>query len=152
MKKNILLFGFFFIALISVSMAQTASGNKMENPGSVVPAHRVIMQMVTDDTLAHKALMMQLKNLKDVWADSVEIEVLVQGPALDMVMTEKSSQKENILSMKKKGVNFAICEFSMKNRKLTKEQIMPEMNFVKYGLVEIINKQEQGWVYLKAGF
>ena len=50
------------------------------------------------------------------------------------------------------GVQFVVCENTMKQRKVTKEQLLPNTGFVKMGIGEIILKQEQGWSYIKAGF
>jgi intracellular sulfur oxidation DsrE/DsrF family protein len=54
--------------------------------------------------------------------------------------------------MKKKGVTFVACEFSMSERKVTKEKIIAEADFVKAGIIEIVTKQEAGWSYIKSGF
>ncbi|MBK9318451.1 MAG: DsrE family protein [Bacteroidetes bacterium] len=151
MKKIKLLFVVVLINTFS-SFAQTSASGKTEISGSKTAQHRVIMQLVSGDTLAHKALISQLKNLKEVWADSVEIEVLIQGPALDMIIADKTTQQEGISKMKQKGVRFIACEFSMRQRKVTKEELLKDVESVNYGLVEIITKQEQGWSYLKAGF
>jgi intracellular sulfur oxidation DsrE/DsrF family protein len=40
----------------------------------------------------------------------------------------------------------------MKDRKITKEMMIPEAGYVPYGILEIVEKQEQGWSYIKAGF
>ena len=151
MKKIKLLFVVVLINSFS-SFAQTSASGKTEISGSKTAQHRVIMQLVSGDTLAHKALISQLKNLKEVWADSIEIEVLIQGPALDMIIADKTTQQEGISKMKQKGVRFIACEFSMRQRKVTKEELLKDVESVNYGLVEIITKQEQGWSYLKAGF
>jgi intracellular sulfur oxidation DsrE/DsrF family protein len=151
MKKIKLLFVVVLINTFS-SFAQTSASGKTEISGSKTAQHRVIMQLVSGDTLAHKALISQLKNLKEVWADSIEIEVLIQGPALDMIIADKTTQQEGISKMKQKGVRFIACEFSMRQRKVTKEELLKDVESVNYGLVEIITKQEQGWSYLKAGF
>jgi intracellular sulfur oxidation DsrE/DsrF family protein len=40
----------------------------------------------------------------------------------------------------------------MAERKISKESIIQESGFVKSAIVEIINRQEKGWSYIKAGF
>lgn len=157
MKCKIIL----FILLIGCSPAAwSQSGNKSaerssaDERGKAVPAgqHHVIMQITSGDTLAHKALMHQLRNLKEYWADAVSLEVLIQGPALDMVLAAKSTQKEAIGRMKASGIRFVACEFSMKQRNVNADELLPGMETVPFGLVEIITRQEEGWTYLKAGF
>lgn len=80
------------------------------------------------------------------------IEVLAHGPGVEMFMTEKATQQEAIQNLKSKGVHFVICENTLTQKSISKEQLLPDLEYVKFGLVEVITKQEQGWTYLKAGF
>ena len=65
---------------------------------------------------------------------------------------KKSIVQEKIKQLKAKGVDFVACEFSMKERNVSMEKIIPEAGFVKAGIIEIVSKQEQGWSYIKSGF
>jgi intracellular sulfur oxidation DsrE/DsrF family protein len=40
----------------------------------------------------------------------------------------------------------------MKERKVSKEQLLPEAGTVEAGIIEIVKKQSQGWFYIKSGF
>lgn len=40
----------------------------------------------------------------------------------------------------------------MKSQKVTKDQLIPEVEYVPVGIAEIVEKQEQGWSYIKGGF
>ena len=113
--------------------------------------HKIIFQVTTEDTLAQKALMKQLKNAFTLAPDA-KLEVVCHGPGISMLVKAKSVVKENITQMKMKGVEFVACEFSMKDRNLTKDEILPEAGFVKGGIIEIVTKQEEGWSYIKSGF
>jgi uncharacterized protein len=113
--------------------------------------HKIIFQLMSEDTLAHRSLMKQLNNVLSISPDA-KIEVVCQGPGLSMLMLSKTTVQESISKMKAKGVVFAACEFSMSERKVTKEQIVPESGFVKSGIMEVITKQEEGWGYIKSGF
>lgn len=116
------------------------------------PEHRVIMQLTQNNPEAHKGLINQLNALTSAWGDSVIIEVLAHGPGVEMFMKEKSTQQEFIQKLKLKGVHFVICENTLTQKAISKEQLLPDLEYVKFGLVEVITKQEQGWTYLKAGF
>jgi len=117
-----------------------------------VALHRVVVQLASADTLVHKSLINQLGNLKEVWGDTVQVEVVVHGPGLDFLMGSRSTQKEGIQRLSNSGINFVACEFTLKQRKVEKTEIMPVSGFTPYGLVEIIRRQEEGWSYIKAGF
>jgi intracellular sulfur oxidation DsrE/DsrF family protein len=114
--------------------------------------HRVVMQLSSNDTLVWKGLMNNIKNLKNSWGDSVSIEVVAHGPGIEFLTKEKTTQQEKIAYFKSKGVVFVACENTMAERKISKENIIPEAGFVKSAVVEIILKQEQGWSYIKVGF
>lgn len=114
--------------------------------------HRVVMQVTSSDTLVWKSLMNNLKHLKAGWGDSVIIEVVVHGPGIDLLTKGKTTQQEKITQFTTMGINFMACENTIRERKIPKENIIPEAGFVKMGVGEIVMKQEQGWSYIKVGF
>lgn len=129
-------------------LAVTASVQAQENKAV---SHKIIFQVQTGDTLAHKALVKQLNNIITVAPDS-KIELVCHGPGIEMLVTAKSVVHEKIKALAAKGIVFTACEFTMSEKNIPKEAIMPEAVTVKYGILEIVSKQEQGWSYIKAGF
>lgn len=113
--------------------------------------HKIVFQLSIDDSLAHKALMKQLNNINKV-APGTKIEVVCHGPGLNMLVLGKTTVQEKIGQMKMLGVEFVACEFSMSERNITRDKIIPEAGFVKAGIIEIVTRQEQGWSYIKSGF
>ncbi len=151
MKKIFVTLLIFVMANIIFSqklMAQASSGEQVVTEKQ---QHKIVFQLSTDDTLAHKALMKQLNNITTV-APGTKIEVVCHGPGLSMLVTGKTIVQEKIQQMKMKSVVFVACEFSMSERNIPKEKIIPEAGFVKAGIIEIVTKQEQGWSYIKSGF
>ena len=117
-----------------------------------LPAHKVIMQMSSSDTLVHKGLINQLNALKEYWGAEVAIEVLLHGPGVDMVVREKATQGKAISQSREKGVLFIVCENSLKQRKIEKDKLIAGLDFVAFGQVHLITRQEEGWSYIKVGF
>ena len=138
MKKNL-----FFLALLW-TMGTSVSAQQAK--------HRVVFQLVTDDTLAWKGLMKHVKHLKEGWGDSLAIEVVAHGPGIAFLMTGKTTQHNAISWYKQLGVDFVACENTMKEKSIPPDAILPEARLVRMGLGEVILKQEAGWTYLKAGF
>ncbi|MCS6916643.1 MAG: DsrE family protein [Chitinophagales bacterium] len=112
---------------------------------------RIVFQMMTGDTLAHKALMRQLGNITSLQPD-VRIEVVCHGPGLDMVHQQHSVVADRIKQFHARGVQFSACEFSMKERKVSKEQILSDVGFVPSAILHIAKRQDEGWSYIKSGF
>lgn len=114
--------------------------------------HQVVIQLTSGDTLVWKALMNNLRHLKEAWGDSVDIEVVAHGPGIDLLISAKTTQQNDITNFKKQGIVFMGCENTLKARNLTKEALITEAVVVPSGIGEVIMKQEEGWSYLKAGF
>jgi hypothetical protein len=117
----------------------------------VKKGHRIVFQMSTPDTAAHRALTRQLNNLRGFWPEA-QIEVVVHNKGIAMLLKEKTNIQPEITALKAKGVTFLACENTMKQQKLDKSQIISESGFVPGGLVQIVTRQEQGWSYIKGGF
>jgi intracellular sulfur oxidation DsrE/DsrF family protein len=114
-------------------------------------SHKIIFQLTTADTMAHKALMKQLKNIHSV-SPTTEMEVVCHGPGLEMLNKEKSVVLYAISTAVSKGVKFQACEFSLKERNIERSAITSLAGFVPAGIIHIVSKQEEGWTYIKAGF
>ena len=128
-------------------------------PGLTLPAtaqdgarqHRIVMQLTSGDTLVHKNLMKQLRNMKEA-APTMQLEVVCHGPGMDMLMDDRSVVKEKVKEFAGRGIVFLACENTMAERKLDRTKVLPEAGFVKAGIIHIVERQEEGWSYIKAGF
>jgi hypothetical protein len=47
------------------------------------------------------------------------------------------------------GANVYIRENSMRGRKLTRQDMLPKIGYVKAGVIEIIEKRKQGWAVVR---
>ncbi len=144
MNKKILLA--FAILLCSFNLLAQSTTS------STIAKHRVVLQLSSNDTLAWKGLLKNIEALKNAWGDSVSIEVVAHSNGIELLVIGKTTQQARIAYFKSNGVQFVGCENTLRERKISKETIIPEAGFVKSGVAEVILKQEQGWSYIKAGF
>ena len=54
-----------------------------------------------------------------------------------------------VSALKARGVKFEICEITLRNRNLKKEQFIEEADFTPSGVVKITKLQKQGFAYIK---
>jgi intracellular sulfur oxidation DsrE/DsrF family protein len=54
-----------------------------------------------------------------------------------------------ISALKARGVTFEICEITLKNRSLKKEQFVQDADFTPSGVVRVARLQKQGAAYIK---
>ncbi len=113
--------------------------------------HRIIMQLTSGDTLVHKGLMRQLKNMKEA-APGMQLEVVCHGPGMDLLMSDRSIVQPKITEFVGKGIVFLACENTIKERNLERAKVMVEAGYVKAGIIHIVERQEDDWSYIKAGF
>ncbi|WP_010251096.1 DsrE family protein [Myroides injenensis] len=111
--------------------------------------HRVVFQLNTEDINDHNALMTYVSNVKRHWGDNVDIHVVVHGPGIGMVMKSKTMVGDALKNVIQKGIKFFACQNTMNARMIDKNDIIEEVSFVESGLVDIIEKQENGWAYIK---
>ena len=65
---------------------------------------------------------------------------------------DKSGNPYNIAveELRTHGVQFDVCEITLRNRKLTKGRFIPEVPFVPSGAAEITRQQQrEGYAYLR---
>ena len=132
-----------FVALVCFSILTNAQSNTV--------LHKVVVQLNTADTSAWSSTIGNIKNLQKVWPNAIQIEVVVHGKALDLLVKDKTHLTNDIITLTKEGVVFSACENSMKKHHILKSDLLTEAMTVPSGVAEIIIKQEQGWSYLKAG-
>ncbi|MBX2946423.1 MAG: DsrE family protein [Cyclobacteriaceae bacterium] len=112
---------------------------------------RVVMHLQTNDTLVYRSIVNQVSNMKKEIPD-VEIAVVCHGPGMDFMLNTKSTYINKLEKMKLSNVSFIGCEFTMKQRNLTKSDLVPYAKTVPYALVDIVKKQQDNWIYVKLGF
>jgi intracellular sulfur oxidation DsrE/DsrF family protein len=114
--------------------------------------HKIVFQFTNaSDTLQQKAIINQLTNLTAHWPKA-KYEVVIHSMGLPFVMSGKSKQIQAIKVLRAKGVRFLVCENTLKSQKVSKDQLISEVEYVPVGIAEIVERQEQGWTYIKGGF
>ena len=140
--KNLTILFVLFFGLISIGTYAQKRQSK----------HKIVFQFTNaNDTIQQKAFANQLTNLTAHWPKA-KYEVVVYNMGLEFLMPTKSKHIATIKALHAKGVRFVVCENTMTTRKITKEQFIPEVEYVAAGIAEIVEKQEQGWSYIKGGF
>lgn len=113
--------------------------------------HKVVIQLNTADTAAWSSAIGNIKNLQNIWPNNVEVEVVIHGKALGLLVAAKTHLANEVIEMSKKNVQFLACENSMRKYHIDKSELLTIANTIPSGVAEVILKQEAGWSYLKAG-
>jgi len=145
MKIKFLLpvFCFFLLGINNVKAQSNSSSDR---------THKVVIQLTSGDTLAWKGVLKNITNLFDAWGDKVNVELVAHGHGVDFLVNGRTTEEKRIKELAAKGVQFRACENSLRDRKLSKQDVIGAASTVPSGVAEVIMKEEEGWSYLKAGF
>jgi len=82
------------------------------------------------------------------------IAVVTHAEGVDMLMEGAKAANGTeyaplVSALKGRGVTFEVCEITLKNRGLKKEQFIQEADFTPSGVVRIAKLQGQGYAYIK---
>ena len=85
---------------------------------------------------------------------AAKITVVTHAEGVDMLMEGAKSANGTdyaplVSALKSRGVTFEICEITLKNRGLKKDQFIQEADFTPSGVVRIARLQGQGHAYIK---
>jgi len=97
--------------------------------------------------------MRNVRNHLDV-DPQAKITVVTHAEGVDMLMEGAKAANGTeyaplVSALKSRGVAFEICEITLKNRDLKKEQFIQEASFTPSGVVRIAKLQAQGAAYIK---
>jgi len=112
--------------------------------------HKIIFQLTDGNAEVHQKFIRQLQNVLNA-APNAKIEVVTQGMGIDLLKLEQNTFEEELIDLSTKGIVFVICENTLKQRSMNKTQFLPLAGFVPSAILELVQKQEQGWIYIKAG-
>jgi hypothetical protein len=84
-----------------------------------------------------------------------KIVVVAHAQGVDFLMKDVKDKNGNkyedlVEQLRIRGVQFDVCEITLRNRQLKKEQFISDVTFVPSGVAEITRLQQQeGYAYLK---
>lgn len=112
--------------------------------------HKIIWEMPAGDTAQQRVLFNQLNNVLNEAPDT-KIEVVFHSAAVFALLKDTGYFKPQITALYKKGVSFAVCNNSLKKRNISPDRVIPGVIIVPVAILELVQKQEEGWAYIKAG-
>lgn len=84
-----------------------------------------------------------------------KIVVVTHAQGVDFLMEGAKDRGGNpynirVEELKAQGIRFDVCEITLRNRKMTRSQFIPEATFVPSGVAEITRlQQREGYAYLR---
>jgi intracellular sulfur oxidation DsrE/DsrF family protein len=109
----------------------------------------VVLQVSDESPATWNQTLNVARNIQAVYGkDKVDVEIVVFGNGHGLLKFD-SPLANRIDDALESGVQVAMCENTMKANKLTKADMHGKIGYVKAGVIEIIEKQKQGWNTLR---
>ncbi|MFO1338450.1 MAG: DsrE family protein [Burkholderiaceae bacterium] len=112
-----------------------------------------VVYHVTDSQAQALSALRSLRNHLDV-DPAAQITVVAHGAGVDFLLEgakDGAGAPYDVLvsALRSRGVHFEVCEITLKNRNLKREQFIEEADFTPSGVVRVTRLQMQGYAYLK---
>lgn len=125
--------------------------------GEVNPAspshrsHRVVMHMNSSQERVQHGALNNIRNLyQEVGRERLQVELVAHGDGLSLLTKSSTAFREELARLKADfGVQYTACSNTMKAAKLTRDDLIEEVGDTVPAVVRLMERQEQGWVYIK---
>ena len=110
-------------------------------------ASKVVLQVSDDNPQKWNLAINNANNVLKA-APGSEIEIVVYGPGIAM-LTKDSKVSARVTKAVNDGVKVVACQNTMKAKKLSQDQMNMSIGYVPAGVIQIMNRQGQGWAYVR---
>lgn len=122
-----------------------------------VDVHRIVLHVDEADPARQNLVLNNASNINAYYldkGDEVEIEIVTYGPGLIMLIPGKSPVEKRVerISQNYDNISFKACAntHAKMSRNAGKEiALMPQAEMVPSGIVHLVERQEQGWSYIR---
>lgn len=145
MIRRTFLSGLFASALLAAAIPALAAKAKAKP----TPRQGVVIQVSDDSEKTWNQALNVARNIQKAYgADKVDVELVVFGNGFGMLKFD-SPLANRVGEAAASGVNLLMCENSMRANKLEHADMHDKIGYVPAGVVEIIEKQKQGWAVIR---
>jgi uncharacterized protein len=138
-------------AAIAMGVCVLVAGAVMAAQTSKRPKpYKVVFDLTTDDPQDQAAVLRWIGEVAAVNPEN-EIEVVMYGRGLGLVVSGRSTFADDVKQATgRPHVSLRVCEIALRNQKIDRSQLLPNVSTVPDGIGEIVEKQRDGWGYIKA--
>lgn len=137
-------------ALVCAGAMQQSLAADQPAAGQSAPKRNHVIFSVTDNDKGKWNLVYNNATAvqRNVGPMDIDVEVVVWGPGINMLKME-SVVGNRIDEMVAKGIKVVACETTMNEMKITAQDMLPSIGYVPGGVIELMQKQQQGWAYVR---
>jgi len=136
-----------FAALVMV--LTFATGSATQAVAAEKKPHNLVFHVTDNDPAKWNQILNNINNVQQALGkENVAIEVVANGAGLNMLKFD-SEVANRMTDAHNNGVTLAACGTTMKALKVSEKDLHAGVTVVPAGIVEVMQKQEAGWSYVK---
>ena len=110
---------------------------------------KIVFDVTSADHETHQSVIRHVKFMASAYPDS-QFEVVIYSGSVEMALKDKSVVADDIINLaENKNVSFKVCEQALKHKNIDKSELLPNVETVPDGILEIVTRQSEGWGYIK---
>jgi hypothetical protein len=110
---------------------------------------KVVLQVSDDSPKTWNQVLNVIENLQQAYGrENVDVKLVALGNGIGF-LTLDSPHGGRVQDALKSGAQVAACEVTMGRRKLSRDDMLPNIGYVPAGVVEIIRLQKEGWSVIR---
>jgi len=110
---------------------------------------RMVIQVSENSPANWNLALNNARNIQnDVGKDKVELEIVAFGPGINMLKAD-AEVANRVTEAVESGIQVLACQNTMRNQKLSKQDMNAQVGYGPAGVVEIMQRQLQGYAYLR---
>jgi hypothetical protein len=109
----------------------------------------VVIQVSEDDSKIWNHALNIANALQDnLGKENVDVEIVAMSPGIKMLAYD-TSVNNRLTAAKQNGIQLVACGYTMEKLKMNPGDLISGVKVVKGGVIEIMDKQDMGWHYIK---
>jgi intracellular sulfur oxidation DsrE/DsrF family protein len=112
-------------------------------------AERIVIQVSDGNPVTWNQALNVVGNLREVYGADTQIELVAFGQGINMLKFDAPVSSRVVEAQKNLGAKVYACENSMAKNKLSRNDMAPDVVYVRAGVEHIITRQREGWVNLR---
>lgn len=142
---------FLTLLTVSAAVAQSTDASAYHGAEATKARYRAVYQLNTADT---SVISHALANIQNALNDprlkgKLDMELVVYGGANIVYRKDKPQYEKQLQDLQKQGVILAMCENTMRMRKIKREELFPFVSYVPTANGELIIRQTDGWAIVR---
>ncbi|HEW98447.1 MAG TPA: hypothetical protein ENF37_07390 [Beggiatoa sp.] len=113
--------------------------------------YRLLLQVSEDSVDKLNLALNNAKNAQMAFGpENIEIEIVVFGAGVNTLKYYAPIPiADKVKEAKYAGVRIVVCDNTMRTLKLRPSDMLPEVRYVESGVAELVEKQTEGWSYVR---